>query len=116
MAAGSDLSRTLRGGHELFYDFECTLCDREGKHSEAIIYCEDCLVYMCDSCVIQHNKFPLHARHQLLDQSQFATINKPAVVSFPTKRCSKHPGELISIFCGDHDDVCCSVCKAFEHR
>ncbi|XP_053387319.1 uncharacterized protein LOC123542048 [Mercenaria mercenaria] len=37
------------------------------------------------------------------------------LVSFPTKRCLKHPGEIINIYCGDHDVVCISSCKVLEH-
>ncbi|XP_045183376.2 uncharacterized protein LOC123541820 [Mercenaria mercenaria] len=115
MATGGSLSRALQGGHEPFYDFNCSLCEKEGKHMEAVRYCEECFVYMCDSCVNYHNRFPLNSRHKLLDQSQFTTLNQPALKSFPTKRCLKHPGELINIFCEDHDVVCCSVCKALDH-
>ncbi|XP_045184494.2 E3 ubiquitin-protein ligase TRIM71-like [Mercenaria mercenaria] len=114
MAAGG-LSRTIEGGHEEFYDFPCSLCQDEGKHLEAARYCKDCFVYMCVNCTRHHNKFPLNKTHQLLDQSQFATVTQFKPVSFPTKRCLKHPGELLSIYCGDHDVVCCSSCKALEH-
>ncbi|XP_053387068.1 uncharacterized protein LOC128550944 [Mercenaria mercenaria] len=112
MATGGDL---LEGGHEPYYDFPWSLCENEGKNMEAVRYCEECFVYMCDSCVRGHNKFPLNTRHQLLDQSQFVKVAKSKVVSFPTKRCLKHPGELINIYCGNHDVVCCSSCKVLEH-
>ncbi|XP_045187605.2 uncharacterized protein LOC123545343 [Mercenaria mercenaria] len=115
MATGGSFSRTLQRGHESFYDFPCSLCEEEGKHVEAARYCEECFVYMCDPCVRNHNRFPLHTRHQLLDQSQFLTMTRSKLVSFPTKRCLKHPGELINIYCGDHDVVCCSSCKVLEH-
>ncbi|XP_053387069.1 transcription intermediary factor 1-beta-like [Mercenaria mercenaria] len=115
MATGGSFSRTLEGGHEPFYDFSCTPCENEGKNMEAVRYCEECFVYMCDSCVRGHNRFPLHTRHQLLDQSQFGKVAQTKLVSFPTKRCLKHPGEIINIYCGDHDVVCCSSCKVLEH-
>ncbi|XP_045203967.2 uncharacterized protein LOC123556932 [Mercenaria mercenaria] len=115
MATGGKLSRRFEGEHEPFYDFACSLCEEEGRHIEAARYCEECFVYMCDSCVRNHNKFPLHRSHQLLEQSQFGKVTKSKLVSLPTKRCLKHPGELMNIFCGNHDVVCCSSCKVLEH-
>ncbi|XP_053402831.1 probable E3 ubiquitin-protein ligase MID2 [Mercenaria mercenaria] len=115
MATAGNLSGKLEGGHETFSDFACSLCEKEGKRVDAAKYCEECFVYMCDSCVRTHNRFPLNSKHKLLDQSQFTTLSQPALKSFPTKRCLKHPGELINIFCEDHDVVCCSVCKALDH-
>ncbi|XP_045186416.2 probable E3 ubiquitin-protein ligase MID2 [Mercenaria mercenaria] len=111
MATGGSFSRTLEGGHEPFYDFPCSLCEKEGKHLEAVRYCEECFVYMCESCVRNHNRFP----HQLLDQRAFVKVAQSKLVSFPTKRCLKHPGEVVNIYCGNHDVVCCSSCKVLEH-
>ncbi|XP_045206774.2 uncharacterized protein LOC123559016 [Mercenaria mercenaria] len=117
MATDGNKSQMLRGGHETFYEFSCTLCDGEGKHVEADRYCKECLVYMCYSCVQNHNRFPLNKRHLMLSQSRFVEVaNTAPLVSFPTKRCTKHHGELINIFCGNHNVVCCSVCKALEHN
>ncbi|XP_053376449.1 uncharacterized protein LOC123534589 [Mercenaria mercenaria] len=101
MAAGGSFSRTMEFGHEPIYDFPCSLCEEEGKQMEAARYCEECFVFLCDSCVKNHNKFPLHRRHQLLDQSQFTAVTQSNLVSFPTKRCLKHPGEIVNIYCGD---------------
>ncbi|XP_053387770.1 uncharacterized protein LOC123542980 [Mercenaria mercenaria] len=116
MATGGELSRTLEGGHETFYDFPCSLCETDERHVEAVRYCEECFVYLCEPCVRNHNKFPLNTRHQLLDQSQFVKVAKSKLVSFPTKRCLKHTGELITIYCGDHDVVCCGSCRALDHN
>ncbi|XP_053387873.1 uncharacterized protein LOC123542058 [Mercenaria mercenaria] len=110
MAGADNLSRSLKGGHEPFYDFSCVLCEKEGRHVEAVKFCDECSVYMCISCIKYHNRFPLNARHKLLDQSQFITISKSSLT-----RCINHPGELINIFCGDHGVVCCSVCKTVQH-
>ncbi|XP_045171131.2 uncharacterized protein LOC123533539 [Mercenaria mercenaria] len=108
-------SCTLEGGHDSLYEYQCSLCE-EGQHVEATKFCKECFVYMCDSCVhTKHNKFPLNKRHQMLEQTQFSTVKASPLRSFPTKRCAKHPGELINIYCGEHDVVCCIVCKTLEH-
>lgn len=117
MATGEDVSRSLQGGHEAYFDFPCTLCEEQGKHVEATRYCEDCFVFLCDVCLKTiHNRIPLNKGHKLLDQEKFTTVSQSVIKSFPTKRCPKHPGELVNIYCGNDDVVCCSVCKAFEHR
>ncbi|XP_045169884.2 uncharacterized protein LOC123532494 [Mercenaria mercenaria] len=112
MATGGGLFKALERRRKPFYDFPCSLCEGEGKHVEADRYCDDCFVFMCNVCIKNHNKFPLNRTHQLLDQSQFVTVTQSKLVSFPTKRCLKHPGEF---YCGEHDVVCCGACKVLYH-
>lgn len=114
MAVAGNYSKTLEGGHEPFYDFTCSLCEQEDRNMEAVRYCEDCFVYLCDPCLKNHDKYPLNKRHRLLDQSKFVNVKSP-LLSLPTTRCERHTGELINLFCGKHNVVCCSVCKALDH-
>ncbi|XP_052778738.1 uncharacterized protein LOC128216209 [Mya arenaria] len=32
------------------------------------------------------------------------------------ERCEKHPGKALKLVCGDHDQLCCHVCVAVDHR
>ncbi|XP_052781622.1 uncharacterized protein LOC128218113 [Mya arenaria] len=32
------------------------------------------------------------------------------------ERCERHPGEALKLVCGDHDQLCCPVCVAMDHR
>lgn len=117
MATSEDASGLLESGHETYYEFACSLCEEEGKHLEASKYCEECYVFMCDPCVKSHNRIPLNKRHKLVDdQGQFKVLRQSQIKSFPTIHCTIHPGELVNIFCGNHDVVCCSACKALDHR
>lgn len=117
MATSGEATGLLQSGHETFYEFACSLCERRGMHVKASKYCKECHVFMCDPCVNFHNEFPLNRRHELVDdQGQFKALRQSQIKSFPTERCTIHPGELVNIFCGSHDVVCCSVCKALDHR
>jgi hypothetical protein len=50
----------------------------------------------------------------------FAVLAKQKPPSTPrqklTDRCTHHEGKTIELFCGDHDELCCSVCVAVGHR
>ncbi|XP_052778749.1 uncharacterized protein LOC128216220 [Mya arenaria] len=32
------------------------------------------------------------------------------------ERCERHPEEALKLVCGDHDQLCCHVCVAMDHR
>ncbi|XP_045173260.2 uncharacterized protein LOC123534869 [Mercenaria mercenaria] len=34
----------------------------------------------------------------------------------PTGDCDDHPGNVIQMYCGEHDLLCCTVCVAVDHR
>ncbi|XP_060596904.1 uncharacterized protein LOC132750858 [Ruditapes philippinarum] len=50
--------------------------------------------------------------HQLLD-----TVKQPSgkKQELPSKRCERHGGKLINVYCPGHDKVCCSTCMVVEH-
>ena len=79
----------------------CDPCSRNNKAKSGCYSCKNCNEYMCGECYGEH-------RH--------CSSSEEPRHSHPTERCSRHPSELLQMFCGKHDDVCCTVCIALDHK
>ncbi|XP_045212944.2 uncharacterized protein LOC123563884 [Mercenaria mercenaria] len=123
MAEGGDLPQAvLEEASEEIYDYNCSPCDEAGVYKEAHKYCDSCKLYYCKKCLGEHNKFPALRGHLIKDvtyQTNPSGSTGTAGISVPavrTEPCENHPEEMIKMFCGEHDLVCCSVCIALDHR
>lgn len=95
----------------------CKPCSDAGIPKEATSFCVDCGELLCQKCLLDHNKFSTLKSHQIVGVSQYEVSKRQSkVVSLPTERCEAHHGKLIDMFCEDHDEVCCAVCIAVQHR
>lgn len=74
----------------------------EHKENDAIYYCHECNLYMCNKCEIHHSM--LFKKHQKF------TLDKDINEIF-TGFCKKeyHSKEL-EYFCRDHNELCCASC------
>ena len=97
------------GLSEEIFDVTCTICIKKNRVKEARKYCTDCRKNLCADCVdihIEHIGAPV-----LVDE--FGEEEEASVL---TEKCGTHKGELIKLFCVDHDALVCSVCALSEHR
>ena len=108
---GSDQS--IKDGHDFFYDWRCSKCEEDDHMSEATAYCKNCNEGFCDSCLKSHNKFT--RGHDVLGQGDKADWGEPAPIYDSGVACPEHPGQTISMYCGNHDEVCCPVCAVMHH-
>ncbi|KAL4233982.1 hypothetical protein ACF0H5_005637 [Mactra antiquata] len=100
------------------FDFICTTCDKNNKIVEAVRYCIECSGYCCQACTDTHKLFPTLTNHNLLDvnQGSQAGSQQSNLPEFPTERCSLHKGEVLKLYCHEHDDVFCCTCIATSHK
>ncbi|XP_053386204.1 uncharacterized protein LOC128550686 isoform X2 [Mercenaria mercenaria] len=105
---------------DVFHDFTCLPCLDGGKNTEAVFHCNDCQIFYCKRCVVGHNTFTKN--HNVYDKMSklFGQCNlQPKSLSsseLPMDVCEEHHGQVIQMFCRQHDIVCCTVCIAVEHR
>ncbi|XP_045168559.2 uncharacterized protein LOC123531558 isoform X2 [Mercenaria mercenaria] len=103
---------------DVIHDFPCVPCSEEGKNTEAFYECADCHTYYCQRCMEGHNKFIKN--HTILDKramkSGSSQRRQSPQANLPEYTCDEHHGEVIKMFCGHHDVVCCTVCIAVKHR
>ena len=102
---------------EPFFDFSCSVCANDNKLSEGERFCVECDETFCTSCLVFHNRIAKNRKHELLDHSNMVNRRPPQdMVQLPTAICSAHEGQVINMYCGQDDLVCCTVCIAEDHR
>ncbi|WAR26258.1 TRI66-like protein [Mya arenaria] len=106
-------SSTRRGG-DFIHDFSCSPCEENGFNTEAHHYCTKCTIYYCQNCVSKHNV--LYKKHAVLGRKDVKKWEAAPGVVDALERCGMHPGEALKLVCGDHDQLCCPVCVAVDHR
>ncbi|XP_052778775.1 uncharacterized protein LOC128216245 [Mya arenaria] len=110
----SNFESFIQRGCDFIHNFACSACEEDGLNTEAQHFCNQCTKYYCDNCVPVHNK--LYKRHTVLDRKDVKKwAAAPGMVDV-LERCERHPGEALKLVCGDHDQLCCHVCVAVDHR
>jgi hypothetical protein len=79
---------------------KCSL--KEHSNVEAIIYCQECQIFMCNKCEKTHSEICKHHHIFKLDKNM-----KEIFTGFCKEK--KHFAEL-NYFCKDHNILCCSEC------
>ena len=74
------------------------------KHEqiEAVIYCQECNIYMCNKCKNHHS--------ELFDFHHLHNIDKNINEIFTGFCKEKHHNKELSYFCKNHNTLCCAVC------
>ncbi|XP_053392477.1 uncharacterized protein LOC123562724 [Mercenaria mercenaria] len=122
MAEGRKFTESVLGASDEIYDYNCSSCEESGVYKEAHKYCDSCKLYYCKKCLGDHNKFPALRGHLIKDVTsqpkQTVQTGAPSesTPGTQTEPCENHPEEMIKMYCGEHDIVCCTVCIALEHR
>ncbi|XP_052779472.1 uncharacterized protein LOC128216826 isoform X3 [Mya arenaria] len=110
----SNFESSIQRGCDFIHDFACSACEEDGLNTEAQHFCNQCTKYYCDNCVTKH--YGLYKRHTVLDRKDVKKwAAAPGTVDV-LERCERHPGEALKLICGDHDQLCCHVCVAVDHR
>ncbi|XP_052782026.1 uncharacterized protein LOC128218399 [Mya arenaria] len=110
----SNFESSIQRGCDFIHDFACSPCEEDGLNTEAQHFCSQCTKLYCDNCVPVHNK--LYKRHTVLDRKDVMKwMAAPGTVG-ALERCMIHPGEALKLVCIDHDQLCCHVCVALDHR
>ncbi|XP_045193522.2 uncharacterized protein LOC123549464 [Mercenaria mercenaria] len=119
MDSNSESMKSQADSSDIIYEFSCTPCSEDGKNTEAEYQCVDCRTFFCSRCLLFHNRvFKLHT---ILNKDSLASSHCQPDATSASKSilqdvCSKHPAEIIKMYCALHDLVCCTVCIAMDHR
>ncbi|XP_052779587.1 uncharacterized protein LOC128216915 [Mya arenaria] len=110
----SNFESSIHRGCDFIHDFSCSPCEENGFNTEAHHYCTQCTKYYCQNCVSKHNG--LYQKHAVLGRKDVKKWEAAPGVVDALERCGMHPGEALKLVCGDHDQLCCYVCVAIDHR
>ncbi|XP_045199766.2 uncharacterized protein LOC123554016 [Mercenaria mercenaria] len=114
MASGEAVDQNVDESSDSIHDFPCKPCSDDGKNIEGVNFCAECQTYFCQACIVHHNK--CFKTHTLYNKSGIKSGKIQYQQQSGGLACDKHPGNLIQMYCGEHDDVCCAVCIAVDHR
>eukprot|EP00058_Branchiostoma_floridae_P015528 XP_002601016.1 hypothetical protein BRAFLDRAFT_128153 [Branchiostoma floridae] len=92
----------------------CTNCD-EGK--AATSRCSECAEFLCARCESAHRVVKATKGHTLFPFEELK-IGKYDNIFRDRKAplCSKHPGEILKLYCRTCETPICNECALFEHR
>ncbi|WAR05012.1 hypothetical protein MAR_020381, partial [Mya arenaria] len=93
---------------DLVHDYGCSKCEEHDINTYAQHFCTECEHYLCDKCVKLHNGY--HKTHTVYGRGD---IQKWA--GYAMAMCDQH-GNKLEVHCDDHQDLCCHVCVALNHR
>ncbi|WAR26335.1 TIF1A-like protein [Mya arenaria] len=110
----SNFEPSIQSCCDFIYDFSCSPCEENGFNTEAHHYCTQCTKYYCENCVSKHNG--LYQKHAVLGREDVKKWEAAPGVVDSLMRCVRHNGEELKLVCGDHDQLCCQICVAVEHR
>ncbi|XP_053381649.1 E3 ubiquitin-protein ligase TRIM71-like [Mercenaria mercenaria] len=113
MAAALELSSIRSSPDKESEETNCSPCGREERKVEATKFCADCNEHLCEKCVHDHKKFVVTKTHRITAKEKPPSVTPRQKL---TDKCTHHEGKLLELFCGDHDELCCSVCVAVGHR
>ncbi|WAR04884.1 hypothetical protein MAR_020253, partial [Mya arenaria] len=99
---------SLNKASEQVFDYSCSKCEEHDLTTEAQHYCPECEDYLCDKCVKLHNEY--HSKHTVFEREDIQMWE-----GFPIRSCDQH-GNKLEVHCNDHQELCCSVCVALNHR
>ena len=81
-----------------FNQIKCSL--KEHKEIDAISFCQECRIYMCNKCQNHHEALFSHHLYNLNKEEEIFTI-------FCKEK--NHPNRL-EYFCKEHNKLCCAAC------
>eukprot|EP00057_Strongylocentrotus_purpuratus_P025555 XP_011680029.1 PREDICTED: tripartite motif-containing protein 7-like [Strongylocentrotus purpuratus] len=92
------------------YQF-CTSCKSEDL-PPAVVYCQDCGMYLCIICHNKHSQCQNFISHEVLAMREIVS-GKVSVRRY--RKCRKHPKEDEECFCSDCRRFACFRCVVMEH-
>ena len=78
---------------------KCTV--KEHKNIDAVYYCQDCKIYICNKCFNNHQAFFQNHQINNLDNNIEIFIDKCKEKNHPNK---------LEFYCKNHNQLCCVLC------
>ncbi|XP_071174261.1 uncharacterized protein [Mytilus edulis] len=90
----------------------CGLCESRNLSKIAYIWCSVCEEGLCVDCSDYHRASKLSKQHQTLPIDAYRKL--PEFIRTLSKTCSLHD-EPLELYCGTHQEPCCTECIATKH-
>ena len=74
---------------------------KEHKNIDAVYYCQDCKIYICNKCFNNHQGFFQNHQINNIDNNKELFIDKCKEKNHPNK---------LEFYCKNHNQLCCALC------
>lgn len=107
------LNKTLTHVIDISEKNLCGACEIENEETQGVNYCFECCEAMCETCTKFHKKSAASRRHTVCP---FSSALDTCLQQNMNNLCVKHQERLVEFVCNDHDEPCCLLCAATQHR
>ncbi|CAC5386185.1 TRIM45 [Mytilus coruscus] len=90
----------------------CDLCESRNRSKSAYIWCSVCEEGLCIDCSEYHRVSKLSKQHETLSIDSYRKL--PECIRTLSKTCLVHD-EPLELYCGTHQEPCCTECIATKH-
>ncbi|XP_028035606.1 E3 ubiquitin-protein ligase TRIM33 isoform X4 [Bombyx mandarina] len=97
-------------------DQQCNSCE---DTEPATSYCVDCAEFICDNCVLAHQRLKITKDHTIKSKEEAVAELQAAQGSARNAHdmyCTEHVQERLSLFCETCDRLTCRDCQLQHHR
>lgn len=101
-------------------DIKCSSCSDDASASS---WCVDCSEFICENCVIAHQRLKITKDHTIkpkeeADTSSSNRTNNPSVTppGSSNEKCVIHVDEKLSLYCETCSKLTCRDCQLEDHR
>ncbi|VVD05193.1 unnamed protein product, partial [Leptidea sinapis] len=97
-------------------DQQCNSCE---DTEPATSYCVDCAEFICDNCVLAHQRLKITKDHSIKSKEEALQELQAAQSGTQAAHemfCRDHPQERLSLFCETCDRLTCRDCQLQHHR
>ena len=87
----------------------CEPCLEETKVKvDAVGYCPECNIHLCQNCHESHKKWPMLQNHRLLRGSRMPKSHVDKPIRYPSR--ALHSGNYTDNYCSNHGQMVCNDC------
>lgn len=92
----------------------CRPCERENEHHQALSWCSTCGEGLCKNCSKEHKKNRASSKHTVVLVESMSRLSETMISQW--NRCETHSEKEITLYCRNHDQLCCTLCIPGFHR
>ena len=88
-------------------------CENGLDTNTAVARCQDCSIYLCDSCWKVHQKMVATRKHQTVS---LKAVQKEGRILHKPQHCPEHEDEVMKLYCKTCSKPICGDCTYVDHR
>ena len=93
----------------------CGPCKYNGTEKDASMFCIDCQECLCTACTELHKGLKFSRNHSLRLVKEMTSEQTASHILSCIEFCDCVQHSAVTVYCVDHDDVMCQICKTVKH-